>query len=123
MLQVEFDFTLPRGYVDPQGSLHREGIMRLATARDELETLHDPRARGNPDILPVLVLSRVVLQLGSVSPATPEVILDLFAQDYQFLQALYIRLNALPEEVETPEIIETACPQCGAALVLDPDRK
>ncbi|HLJ54921.1 MAG TPA: hypothetical protein VKT77_07755 [Chthonomonadaceae bacterium] len=119
MHQVEFDFTLPRGYIDPRGSLHRSGVMRLATTRDELDALHDRRVKDNPEYLPVLILARVVVQLGSLERITTDVILDLFSQDYQFLQALYVRLNSSDEETDVPEVIETSCPQCGAALELD----
>src|SRR3954463_9771267 len=93
-LQTEFDFTLPKGYVDSTGTLHRVGTMRLATARDEIEPLRDPRVSGPDDpFLTVIVLSRVVSRLGSLSQVTPREIENLFAADLAFLQDLYGIIN------------------------------
>ena len=93
-LQTEFDFTLPKGYVDSSGTLHRAGAMRLATARDEIEPLRDPRVNGPDDpFLTVIVLSRVVTRLGSLSQVTPKEIENLFAADLAFLQDLYGIIN------------------------------
>lgn len=101
-LQTEFDFTLPKGYVDSTGTLHRVGTMRLATARDEIEPLRDPRVSGPDDpFLTVIVLSRVVTRLGSLSQVTPREIENLFAADLAFLQDLYGIINfGSPEELE-----------------------
>jgi hypothetical protein len=120
MVQVEFDFTLPRGYIDARGSLHRHGTMRLATVRDELAVLHSPQARSHTDYIPILMLARVVVQLGDIKEIDQAIIEGLFTQDYQYLQELFIRLNASTQEVASTEIIETTCPRCGAALLLDP---
>lgn len=100
-LQVEFDFTLPKGYVDADGSLHRHGVMRLATARDEIEPLRDPRIVGPDDpYLTLVILSRVVVSLGS-TPVTAQVVENLFAADLAYLQDLYGIINfGDPEEVE-----------------------
>lgn len=93
-LQTEFEFTLPKGYVDSSGTLHRAGTMRLATARDEIEPLRDPRVGGPDDpFLTVIVLSRVVTQLGTLSQVTPKEIENLFAADLAFLQDLYGIIN------------------------------
>jgi hypothetical protein len=93
-LQTEFEFTLPKGYVDSSGTLHRVGTMRLATARDEIEPLRDPRVGGPDDpFLTVIVLSRVVTRLGSLSQVTPKEIENLFAADLAFLQDLYGIIN------------------------------
>lgn len=93
-LQTEFEFTLPKGYVDSAGTLHRSGTMRLATARDEIEPLRDPRVSGPDDpFLTVIVLSRVITQLGSLSQVTPREIENLFAADLAFLQDLYGIIN------------------------------
>lgn len=101
-LQTEFEFTLPKGYVDQHGTLHRHGTMRLATARDEIEPLRDPRVAGPEDpYLTVIVLSRVVTQLGSVSQVTPKDIESLFAADLAYLQDLYGVINfGTPAELE-----------------------
>ena len=93
-LQTEFEFTLPKGYVDSSGTLHRAGTMRLATARDEIEPLRDPRVGGPDDpFLTVIVLSRVVTRLGTLSQVTPKEIENLFAADLAFLQDLYGIIN------------------------------
>ncbi len=101
-LQTEFDFTLPKGYVDSTGTLHRVGTMRLATARDEIEPLRDPRVSGPDDpFLTVIVLSRVVTRLGTLSQVTPREIENLFAADLAFLQDLYGIINfGSPEELD-----------------------
>lgn len=114
MLQTEFPFTLPRGYVDERGNLHRDGVMRLATAVDEVEPLADVRVRANEAYLPILLLSRVVLRLGTLSPVPSAVIEQLFAADFVYLQELYVRANDAGGEV-----IETECPRCGERFVLD----
>jgi hypothetical protein len=107
-LQTEFDFTLPKGYVDSTGTLHRVGTMRLATARDEIEPLRDPRVSGPDDpFLTVIVLSRVVTRLGTLSQVTPREIENLFAADLAFLQDLYNELNLL-----TSAAVPAQCPRC-----------
>ena len=93
-LRTSYDFTLPRGYVDGQGRLHKKGTMRLATARDELEPLRDPLVTGPDDPrLTILVLTRVVEQLGDVELITPHEIEGLFAVDLAFLQDFYGVIN------------------------------
>lgn len=93
-LRTEFDFVLPKGYVDAEGRLHRVGRMRLATARDELEPLRDSRITDAEDpYITVLVLARVVTRLGSLERVTPEVVEGLFAVDLAFLQDLYGIVN------------------------------
>jgi len=93
-LETEFAFTLPKGYVDEQGMLHRNGTMRLATARDEIEPLRDPRITGADDpYLTILVISRVVTQLGTLRQITPNEVEGLFAADLAFLQDLYGIIN------------------------------
>ena len=92
-LETEFDFTLPKGYVDANGQLHRNGRMRLATARDEVEPLRDPRVQQNEAYLTVIVLSRVVEKLGTISQVTPHEIEGLFAADLAYLQEMYGIVN------------------------------
>lgn len=106
--QLEFEFTLPRGYVDSAGDVHRVGRMRLATALDEIEPMQDPRVETNESYLPVLLLSRVLTQLGSFTNVTPAIVEGLFASDLAYLQDLYLRLNS-PENV----VVTTACPNCN----------
>jgi hypothetical protein len=101
-LQTEFAFTLPKGYIDGDGVLHRQGTMRLATARDEIEPLRDPRVSGPDDpFLTILVISRVVTSLGTLRQVTPTVVEGLFAADLAFLQDLYGIINfGDPADVE-----------------------
>jgi hypothetical protein len=112
-VKTEFDFTLPRGYVDVAGQVHRQGVMRLAMARDEVEPLEDPRVAANPAYVSITLLTRVVTRLGSISPVTPAVIQGLFASDFAFLQEMYLRLN------ESDHQVETQCPSCGTRFAID----
>jgi hypothetical protein len=93
MFQTEVEFSLPKGYLDGAGELHRDGVMRLATAGDEILPLKDPRVQQNPAYLTVIVLARVITRLGSVPSINTKVIEGLFASDLSYLQALYERLN------------------------------
>src|SRR5262249_38418123 len=108
MLITEHEFELPKGYVDPEGNLHRKGAMRLATAADEILPMKDPRGLGLPAYLIVILLSRVVVRLGSVMPINPGVIERLFAEDLAFLQRMYNRINGL-----VPDASLVECPQCA----------
>jgi hypothetical protein len=110
-LATEFDFTLPRGYVAQDGDVHRQGRMRLATALDEIQSAGDPRVQLNQVYLPVVLLSRVVTQLGELPAVTPRVIEGLFAADLAYLEDLYLRLNS-PEKL----VITTVCPHCSSQL-------
>jgi hypothetical protein len=114
MLQTEFEFALPRGYVDAHGNLHRNGTMRLATALDEIEPLQDPRVRSNEAYLTVLLLSRVITRLGELRQINPAIIEGLFSSDMVYLQELYIRVNEVGIS-----LIETECPGCGTHFTLD----
>jgi hypothetical protein len=114
MLQTEFAFTLPCGYVDEQGNLHQQGTMRMATALDEVAPMQDARVRANELYLSILLLSRVVTRLGEISPVSPAVIERLFSADFVYLQDLYMRVNHVG-----PNLIETQCPTCGTRFALD----
>lgn len=92
-LQTQFPFTLPKGYVDGDGRLHRNGVMRLATARDEIEPLRDLRVQENDAYLTVVMLSRVITELGTIRPVTPNIVEGLFAVDLAFLQEFYGIVN------------------------------
>ncbi len=120
MLQTEYEFVLPRGYVDEAGNVHRSGIMRLATTLDEIEPLSDPRAKSNELYLAVLLLSRVVIRLGSLQ-VTPTVIENLFSSDFSFLQELYMGINQPVSFAENlaGETVETQCPNCNHVFALD----
>lgn len=103
-LQTEFPFTLPKGYVDAGGTLHRRGIMRLATARDEIDPVRDARVKNNEAYFSIVVLARVVTQLGTINEVTPGEIEGLFAADLNYLQDFYRIINfgdpSVLEEVE-----------------------
>jgi len=113
-MRTEFPFTLPRGYVDASGNVHREGAMRLATARDEIEPLRSAEVKQNEAYLSVLLLSRVVTKLGEVPEVTPDVVESLFAADFDHLQRLYERLNTDGESVGA-----VTCPSCAQAFEVD----
>lgn len=113
-LRTEYPFTLPRGYVDEHGRMHREGVMRLATARDELTTQADQRVRANPAYLTVLLLERTVTTLGDLPAVDTFVIESLFASDMAFLQDLYRRINA-----DGHTEVAVSCPHCGTDFAVD----
>ena len=115
-LRTEFDFELPRGFVDQHGALHKTGTMRLATARDELLPLHDDRVRENPAYLTVVLLARVITRLGTIEgdDVRASVIENLFASDLAFLQDLYRRINT-----EGSTRAAVTCPSCHERFTVD----
>ena len=110
MFQTEYEFTLPMGFLDDEGTLHRDGVMRLATAADELEPLKDARVQRNPAYLTVILLSRVVTRLGSRELVTPKTIEGLFAADLAYLQDTYNSINGGGDE------LPVVCPACDHAF-------
>ncbi|MEV8565925.1 hypothetical protein AB0436_10170 [Streptomyces sp. NPDC051322] len=106
-LRTEFAFELPRGYVDESGTVHRDGVMRLATARDELIPLRDVRVQENPAYLSVVLLGRVITRLGSVPHMHDGVVENMFASDLAFLQDFYRQVNA-----EGHTRAGVTCPHC-----------
>ena len=113
-LRTEFPFELPRGYVDGSGNVHRSGVMRLATGRDELVPLRDDRVRENPAYLSVVLLARVVTRLGTIDDIHAGIIENMFATDVAFLQDLYRRVN---QEGHTTASV--TCPACEHAFAVD----
>ena len=101
-LQTEFEFTLPKGYLDDEGNLHRKGVMRLSRAMDEIAPLRDPRVKSNPAYATVIILSRVITRLGAVDEVTPSVVEGFFAGDLNYLQQFYRRINDLDGAVKEP---------------------
>ncbi len=98
-LKTEFEFTLPRGYVDGEGTLHKSGTMRLATAMDEIAPMRDPRVRSNQAYLVIILLARVITKLGTVAHVDTGVVENLFSADLAYLQDFYRKINDLsPEE-------------------------
>ncbi len=100
MIQTEFEFTLPKGYLDGDGNLHRIGIMRLSTAMDEIAPLRDPRVKLNPAYATVIILSRVIVRLGAIEDVTPVLVEGFFACDLNYLQKFYRHINELEEDSE-----------------------
>ncbi len=113
-LATLYPFVLPRGYVDEQGLVHRDGVMRLATARDEILTQGDPRVAQNPAYLTVLLLAKTITRIGQRQNVDTLVVENLFASDLAFLQDLYRRINA-----EGHTEADVACPSCGHQFVVD----
>ena len=113
-LSTEFNFTLARGYVDQRGQLHRDGVMRLATAGDEIWPQTDPRVRENPTYLSVLLLTRTVTTLDTLPEVDSRVIENLFASDLAFLQDLYARVNQ-----EGHSHASVTCPACDHSFEVD----
>ena len=115
-LQTEFNFTLPHGYVDSEGNLHKEGTMRLATAFDEVAPMKDSRVKVNPAYLIVILLSRVITRLGDLEMINPKVIEGLFAGDFAFLQEFYRRINE-----NGHALVSVSCPECEAEFEVTVD--
>ncbi|MFL4951590.1 hypothetical protein ACJ6WE_30585 [Streptomyces sp. MMS24-I31] len=113
-LRTEFPFTLPRGYVDGEGNVHREGVMRLATARDELIPLKDQRVQENPAYLSVVLLGRLIPRLGSLTDVHAGIIEEMFAADLAFLQNFYEKINT-----DGTSLATTACPECSHEFHVD----
>jgi phage FluMu protein gp41 len=109
-------FTLPHGYVDAQGALHREGVMRLATAMDEIAPLKEAKVQSNPGYLGVILLARVVSRLGELNQVTPRVIEELAVADFAYLQALYRRLNE-----HGHSRVAVSCPECAYRFEVEVD--
>jgi hypothetical protein len=106
-LKTEYEFTLPVGYVDKDGNVHREGVMRLANAKDEIVPLNDLRVQRNRAYLIIVLLSRVIRRIGSISDVNTGVIENLFAADLRYLEEMYNRIN------EDEATISVTCPSCG----------
>jgi hypothetical protein len=107
VIQTEYEFTLPKGLSDENGNLHKKGIMRLATAADEILPLKDPRVQQNPSYLPIIVLSRVITKLGDLEAVTTKTIENLFASDLAYLQTFYNKINS-----EGNVKLKVVCPNC-----------
>lgn len=116
-VRTEFEFLLPVGYRDAVGEFHRQGVMRMATAADEILPLRDPRVQSNPSYLSIILLSRVITSLGAVEPINPKVIEGLFAQDLAYLQEFYNRING-----GGSRLLRVACPHCQQEFDVEPER-
>jgi hypothetical protein len=115
-IRTEFEFVLPRGYIDAEGKVHRDGVMRLATAADEILPLRDSRVQTNSAYLVVILLSRVITRLGNVDPINPKVIEGLFAADLSYLQDFYNLINRNGKLT-----FKVMCPHCNEAFEAEPE--
>ena len=113
-LQTEFEFTLPRGYVDADGNVHRKGRMRLATALDEITPLRDPRVRQNQAYLIIILLANVITQLGELTYVSTFEVEKFFTSDLAFLQRLYRQINE-----RGTSILTVQCPECSTEVEVD----
>lgn len=109
--QTEFFFTLPKGYIDQDGNIHKDGVMRLASAGDAILPLKDPKVQQNPEYLTIALLARVITRLGNLSAVDTKVIEDLFIIDLTYLKDLYQRINTM----EIP-VYNGVCPHCGETV-------
>jgi hypothetical protein len=107
-IQTEFEFVLPKGYIDDEGNVHRVGSMRMATAMDEIMPLRDPRVRDNEAYLVIVLLTRVITRLGELNQVTPRIVENMFAADVAFLQDFYQQINELDDRT-----LVTVCPNCN----------
>lgn len=114
MLQTEFEFTLAKGYVDEEGNLHKKGVMRLATAADEISPLRDPRVKANQAYLVIVLLSRVITKLGTMENISTKVIEGLFSADLAHLQSFYRQINE-----NGSSMVPAACPECHHEFEVD----
>ena len=110
-MDTEFEFELPKGYVDKNGDVHRRGTMRLATAADEILPMRDPRVQQNSGYLTIILLSRVITKLGTLSTINTHVIEGLFAMDLAYLQDLYQRINM--SDMPSYKVV---CPHCNQQI-------
>ena len=113
-LQTEFAFTLPHGYLDGDGDLHRDGVMRLAVAYDEIVPMKDPRVQTNPAYLIIILLSRVITKLGDLDHINPKIIEGLFSADLAYLQEFYQRINETGDKR-----LAVTCPHCGKDFMVE----
>lgn len=113
-LRTEFNFILPQGLLDHQGNCHRQGVMRLSTAKDELFVQKDPRVREEAGYAPLVMLSRAIVRLGSLSSVTPELLENLFVRDLAYLREFYNRINQ-----QGNEYIPVECPQCSSQFSVE----
>ncbi len=115
MLQTEYEFSLPKGFVDYQGNLHRDGVMRLATAMDEITPMRDPRVRNNDAYLSIIILSRVITRLGDMKDVNTGTLEGMFTSDLSYLQEFYRSINEGGSSIG-----RVACPSCKSEFEVEP---
>ncbi|GLU34884.1 hypothetical protein WKR88_26080 [Trinickia caryophylli] len=102
-ISTEYPFVLPIGYRGPDGYLYREGVMRLATAGDEIYAMRDHRVQANAAYLTAVLLARVVT-LDKLEVMSTSVIEDLFLRDFNYLQKLYDEINGVDQDSTAAEL-------------------
>src|SRR4026208_1744349 len=112
--KTQYAFRLPRGYVAEPGAVHRHGVLRLATAKDEIVPLQDYRVQSNRAYLVILLLSRVITRLGELRTVDTDVIENLFSADLAYLQEFYRKINE-----EGSAKVHAACPACKTEFDID----
>ncbi len=115
MLQTEYEFTLPKGFIDFEGNLHREGVMRLATAMDEITPMRDPRVKQNDAYLSIIILSRVITRLGDMKDVNTGTMEGMFTSDLSYLQEFYRSINEGGSSIG-----RVACPSCKSEFEVEP---
>ena len=110
MFATEFEFTLPKGYLDPDGNLHRKGVMRLSTAIDEIAPLRDPRVKSNPGYATIIILARVINCLGALDEINPSIVENFFTQDLNYLQDFYRHINGWEEDNPVSKVVTVEAP-------------
>ena len=115
MLQTEYEFTLPKGFIDFQGNLHRDGVMRLATAMDEITPMRDPRVKQNDAYLSIIILSRVITRLGDMKDVNTGTMEGMFTSDLSYLQEFYRSINEGGSSIG-----RVACPSCKSEFEVEP---
>jgi len=113
MFKTEYEFTLPKGFLDKDGVLHKKGVMRLATAKDEIAPLQDYRVRNNQAYMIIILLSRVIKNIGSVENIDTNAVESLFSTDLDFLQKFYQKINS-----EDSTEVKIKCPHCENEIVM-----
>jgi len=116
MFKTEFEFVLPKGYVDKEGNLHKKGVMRLATAKDEIAPLQDHRVRNNESYMIIILLARVITQLGDLKNIDTGTVEKLFSVDLDFLQRFYQKVNS-----EESSDVKIQCPHCESEFTMSLD--
>lgn len=101
-------YTLPIGLADPKGALQREVTMRAATALDELEIQAQDAAAINDRFRDLLIFSRVISSIGTITNPTLETLEELYETDFLYLQLAFRELNGVAGNLYT-----LTCPQCG----------
>ena len=109
IVKTEYTFELPKGYVDKDGTLHREVVLREITGADQ-EAMLNPSLRNNPAKMLTALLARVIIRIGTLEKKKIDtsVTAGMFKSDRDFL------ISKLKEIDSGPDMeIDVECPDCG----------